>query len=247
MAAAKQRVEAKPPRLALKVLSSESGQTQICAPDTDDHGFADHVKDAFGTSSNALADSLIGQLGAVVGTTHRVLSEPDVNAALAAVDGIGPQNEAEAMLAVQMVATHNVAMNILTRAKFATTMPGVQEYGSLATKLLRTFTTQVETLAKLRRGGEEKVKVEHVHVHEGGQAIVGNVSQSGTGGGGDGEENWRQPCEPRDAAAIAYAPGTPMWSADPHGNALPAAGDEEPEALSPTRRSNGQRSAGRSG
>jgi hypothetical protein len=54
------------------------------------------------------------------------------------------------MLAVQMVATHNVAMDILTRAKFASTMPGVQEYGSLATKLLRTYTAQLEALAKIR-------------------------------------------------------------------------------------------------
>ena len=47
-------------------------------------------------------------------------------------------------------------------------------------KLARTFTTQVAALKNYRTGGQQKMTVEHVHVHEGGQAIVGNVQ----GGGG---------------------------------------------------------------
>jgi hypothetical protein len=39
----------------------------------------------------------------------------------------------------------------------------------------------LEALDKHRRGGNQKMTVEHVHVHEGGQAIVGNVNQ-GRGG-----------------------------------------------------------------
>jgi hypothetical protein len=37
--------------------------------------------------------------------------------------------------------------------------------------------------AKLRRGGEQKVTVEHVHVYPGGQAIVGSVTHSSPEGG----------------------------------------------------------------
>src|SRR5262249_40010389 len=36
---------------------------------------------------------------------------------------------------------------------------------NMAIKLPRTYTAQLEALAKLRRGGEETVRVEHVHVH----------------------------------------------------------------------------------
>src|SRR5262245_57428365 len=36
---------------------------------------------------------------------------------------------------------------------------------NMAIKLLRTYTAQLEALAKLRRGGEQTVRVEHVHVH----------------------------------------------------------------------------------
>jgi uncharacterized protein YcbX len=42
-------------------------------------------------------------------------------------------------------------------------------------KLARTFASQVEALNRHRGKGQQKVTVEHVHVHEGGQAIVGNV------------------------------------------------------------------------
>lgn len=45
-------------------------------------------------------------------------------------------------------------------------------------KLARTFNLQLEALKRLRSGGEQKVRVKHVHVHEGGQAIVGSVKAS---------------------------------------------------------------------
>jgi hypothetical protein len=46
-------------------------------------------------------------------------------------------------------------------------------------KLLRTYTMQVEALQRYRGKGQQKVTVEHVHVHSGGQAIVGAVTQGG--------------------------------------------------------------------
>ena len=108
-----------------------------------------------------------------------LLTQTELNAALAAIDGTRPADEIEAMLVVQMVATHETAMDMLTRAKQADLMPTLQECGSLAVKLLRTYTTQVEALARLRRGGEQRVIVQHVNVNEGGQAIVGAVNHPG--------------------------------------------------------------------
>jgi hypothetical protein len=46
----------------------------------------------------------------------------------------------------------------------------------LAIKLLRTYTKQMEALQRYRGKGQQKVTVEHVRVHSGGQAIVGTVS-----------------------------------------------------------------------
>jgi hypothetical protein len=87
----------------------------------------------------------------------------------------------------RMVVTHEVALDMLTRAKRAEAMATLQECGSLATKLLRTYTAQIEALARLRRGGEQRVVVQHVNVNEGGQAIVGAVNHPGVA------KNERQP------------------------------------------------------
>ena len=44
-----------------------------------------------------------------------------------------------------------------------------------APKLSRTHATLLEALNRHRGKGQQKVTVEHVHAHSGGQAIVGNV------------------------------------------------------------------------
>ena len=46
-----------------------------------------------------------------------------------------------------------------------------------ANKLSRTYSTLLEALNRHRGKGQQKVTVEHVHVHQGGQAIVGNVER----------------------------------------------------------------------
>jgi hypothetical protein len=45
---------------------------------------------------------------------------------------------------------------------------------------LRTFASQTEALSRYRGKGEQKMTVEHVHVYQGGQAIVGQVAQKNT-------------------------------------------------------------------
>jgi hypothetical protein len=44
-----------------------------------------------------------------------------------------------------------------------------------ATRLLKAFATQVEALRRVRNGGSQFLRVEHVHVNDGGQAVIGNV------------------------------------------------------------------------
>jgi hypothetical protein len=51
------------------------------------------------------------------------------------------------------------------------------------TKLMRTYAAQMEALKRYRSGGEQKMTVQHVHVAEGGQAIVGNVNAPAEGAG----------------------------------------------------------------
>ena len=82
------------------------------------------------------------------------------------------------MLAAQLIAAHNAAMECYRRAMIGVqTFQGRSENLSQANKLSRTFTTLLEALNRHRGKGQQKVTVEHVHVHEGGQAIVGTVER----------------------------------------------------------------------
>jgi hypothetical protein len=77
----------------------------------------------------------------------------------------------------------------------------------------------LEALNRHRGRGEQKVRVEHVHVHSGGQAIVGAVE----GGGGVSTENDRQP----HAKALTHAPECPLWGEDKERAPMPVASDAQ--------------------
>jgi hypothetical protein len=164
---------------------------------------------AFGTTEPGVANLLLNGLinAACEGSSAKPPSEEEINRALAAVHGIGAKDEVEAMLAVQMVATQGAAVRALRLLKNSETVPQQDSNGNLAVKLMRTFTAQVEALQRNRGKGQQKVTVEHVHVHSGGQAVVGVVENSGRGSQRKSEDQ----C---DAKQIAHAPQATMRSAD---------------------------------
>jgi hypothetical protein len=79
---------------------------------------------------------------------------------------------------VQMVGAQRAAMSFLERAtREGQTLEGADANISRATRLMRLFNEQVETMQKLKgKAGHQRVVVEHVTVNEGGQAIVGAVA-----------------------------------------------------------------------
>ena len=93
---------------------------------------------------------------------------------------LGPKTGAEALLAVQMIGVHEAATTFLYRATVeGQTVDGADRNVLRATRLMRLFTEQLDAMAKLKgRTSQQKVTVEHVHVHGGGQAIVGAVNAS---------------------------------------------------------------------
>src|SRR5829696_1113809 len=116
---------------------------QIASPHTHEGGFEMHLLDAFGTVSRAFAEeSLLDLVNAVRSRGSKSPTEQEINAALAAVDGVRPRDETEAMLTVQMVATHRAALDVLARARHAEHVPIANDCGNLAVKLLRTYTMQ---------------------------------------------------------------------------------------------------------
>lgn len=111
-------------------------------------------------------------------------SEADEDAtscAIAIINSIAPQNELEAMLGAQMVAVHNASMTMARRLAHVDTLQQQDSAERALNKLTRTYAMQLQALSKYRSGGKQKVVVKHVHVNEGGQAIVGNVERGGAG------------------------------------------------------------------
>ena len=83
----------------------------------------------------------------------------------------------------QMAAVHLAIMTFSRRLAHVDTIPQQDSAQNAFNKLARTFAAQVEALKRHRSGGEQKMTVQHVHVAEGGQAIVGNVSTPSPGRG----------------------------------------------------------------
>jgi len=84
-----------------------------------------------------------------------------------------------------MAGTHNLVMEFMRRAIHPDQyLETSEKYTYRACKLMNIFLSQIETLEKHRgKSTQQKVIVEHVHVEEGGKAIVGNVEQPVRGEG----------------------------------------------------------------
>jgi hypothetical protein len=183
----KEKRRRKPPKV--RVEKSKTGKANVRFVDEDALLTAAKCAEATGTADLDLHNLFTQQ---VVQTFDGCTSSKGwnqdtlqkfMNTALALLHGIQPRDEIEGMLASQMIGVHNLAMERMGRAMISDqTFRGREANINQATKLLRTFTGQMEALKRYRTGGQQKVTVEHVHVNEGGQAIVGTINQ---GGGGD--------------------------------------------------------------
>jgi hypothetical protein len=216
-----------PPTVSVQV--SAAGQPCFDASHSDGRGWITHLKGSVGSNSSDFALGNLQSLTRLLGTD---LSAEDkaaaVNSMLAVISGAAPQNEVEGMLAVQMAASHQLAMTLLSRVGRAEHIPMLESNGNMAIKLLQVSKEHAEALAKLRRGGNQTVRVEHVHVHSGGQAIVGNVTHPGGRGAGNNTDD--QPHAPgaenEDTRFLATEPVTPLWSEDPQRESMPVSRGE---------------------
>jgi hypothetical protein len=168
--------------------------------------------------NNILANQAIGGLWMAQSEEERDRQRTATVVALAA---IGPKDEVEAMMAAQLLAAHNATMECYRRAMLPEqTFEGRSENLNQANKLSRTYAVLLDALNRHRGKGQQKVTVEHVNVHSGGQAVVGMV---GTPGGGAALKLEDQP----HAKQIAYALQPPMWSTHEERERVPVARDAE--------------------
>ena len=174
-----------PPRM--KVLQ-KGGVTEL-APNHPEPTIAHaRLAAALGTWDGDFLNGLLKQLCSV-GSKGRTIDEEGLNFMLAMVKGMEPKDQVEAMLAAQMAAVHNATMTFARRLAHVDNIPQQDSAERAFNKLARTFAAQVEALKRYRTGGEQTVRVEHVTVNEGGQAIVGNVSQGRGAAQGGGSQS----------------------------------------------------------
>ena len=204
-----------------KKTTKETKPATVVANDPDD--LKGTLKNIGGSRSDHWNNILANQTVQALWLKH---SNPDTrdkqySATVAALIGIGPKDELEGMMAAQLIAAHNAAMECYRRAMIGEqTFEGHRENLTQANKLSRTYATLLEALNRHRGKGQQKVTVEHVHVHAGGQAVVGTVE---TPGGGDQPK----PEDQAHAKQIAHAPQPAVWSADKEREAVPITSDVE--------------------
>lgn len=94
------------------------------------------------------------------------------------MSALGAQNGLESMLAAQMLSIHQLQQRSMVYANASDNVELKTYYTNTAIKLANCFVQQTNMLAKLRGVGGQKIIVERVDVHQGGQAVVGNIHGS---------------------------------------------------------------------
>jgi len=143
------------------------------------------LMEALGTRDEDFLDGILNQL-LNVGSRAGKVDERGLNFLLSVIKGVKPRDQVEALLAAQMAAVHAATMTFAWRLARVQTIPQRDSAERAFNKLARTFAAQVEALKRYRSRGDQTVRVEHVTVNEGGQAIVGNVRHGGGRNRADG-------------------------------------------------------------
>ena len=131
--------------------------------------------------------------------------QKSVEYALDLAETVQARNSAEKLLCGQLAAAHHTAMKLLAKSLAVGNLNHPEMRGdtieacrltNAAARLMSTFQEGLLTLGKLRTGGKQVVVVQHVHVTDGGQAVV--AGEMTTGGprtqGGVSENGGTTPC-----------------------------------------------------
>jgi hypothetical protein len=146
----------------------------------------------------------------------------------------GDKALASNLLAAQAMALDSMFTELARRsaANLGHYIDAADRYMRLALKAQSNCRATLEALAKLHQPREQTVK--HVHVNEGGQAIVADQFHQNTGG----YENGKSIEQPHATGAAGESPA--LLGADPQGNGVPIPGCEGESTL-PHARRQGQR------
>ena len=181
--------------------------------------------------NNALIDSMVKTGWFPPGQSDEDRSR-QIFVAVTGLQAFKPTDEIEGMIAAQAMAAHHASMECSRRAMVPDQpFEAAQGFRKAAANASRTFVELLSALDRKRgKGGQQVVRVEHVHVHPGGQAVVGNIATAGRRGRGCTRNARGTPCAP---ARLAHSPALgavlpPLRGADAERETVPVACDDEP-------------------
>jgi len=100
-----------------------------------------------------------------------------------------PKDAIEGTLCAQIIVCQERGLELLGKACSQSKSPEwARTFHNASSKLFARAQAAIQALVNYRRGGQQTVKVEHVHVEAGGQAAFGTFQ---AGGGGMNEKNYR--------------------------------------------------------
>jgi hypothetical protein len=91
----------------------------------------------------------------------------------------GATTSLDAMLAHQLAVAHKAALEMTDKAFFEPQSLERCRMLNVAVRLMDSYQRGLLTLHRRQHGGQQTISVQHVHVGEGGQAIVGNLRHEG--------------------------------------------------------------------
>jgi hypothetical protein len=175
-----------PPRLRKPCSRNDT----IVAPTRGLEEYKAALRQVFGeTLADEFVDVMVKKLVSVLCPgPFDVLDEATLNTAIALIASVQPRTELEAVIALQIAATAFAGLKFLHLSQRHRDGVCVEVWGGFATRLLRLELELTETLDKHRRGHEQTVRVEHVHIHAGDQGMLKIVNSSKETDGGVEEE-----------------------------------------------------------
>jgi hypothetical protein len=239
---ARRRTKARTPRIAINIEDRGTAGRALYPDHCDEEGHRYRLADTFGTRSLEFVRAMLNGLGNATadhsldydfspGRSNQVA----MNAALAVISGVQPKDEIEAMLAAHMAVTNIALLELVARTRGSIAnhkyeggdgIKRLDGLGNLTNKFMRTYIKQVEGLTRKRRKGEQNIRVKHVHVYAGGEAIVGNVSHRGGRGTAKNEQRaYERAQEKPTTRAISDSPA--VRGADQKREALPVTSDKK--------------------
>jgi hypothetical protein len=171
-----------PPR----VRKPSSRHDVIYAPTAELEMHRAKLRIAFGTLSEEFADTMMGKLiSGLRPNAFDLLEEATLNAALATVASLRPVSEIDALMSVQLVIAGFSALRMMELSQRHLGEETIAVYGGYANRLLKLQGELLKTLDRRRKGNSQSIEVKHVHIHAGGQGVIGIVNHEDQRQGGD--------------------------------------------------------------